>query len=42
MLLSNLKNSNYIDKKAYSTDRTLTLTAKGEKKAIEVLKSLIG
>lgn len=38
MLLTNLRNSGYLDKKAYSADRTLRLTAKGEKKAIEVLK----
>jgi hypothetical protein len=42
MLLSNLHNGGYIDKKAYSTDRTVRLTAKGEKKAEEVLKSLCG
>jgi len=42
MLLSNLHNGGYIDKKAYSSDRTVRLTAKGEKKAEEVLKSLCG
>lgn len=42
LLLSNLHNGGYIDKKAYATDRTIRLTAKGEKKAEEVLKSLCG
>ncbi|MBI3355743.1 MAG: hypothetical protein HY038_03025 [Nitrospirae bacterium] len=37
MLLNNLKNANYIDKGQYSHDRTIRLTAKGEKKATEVL-----
>lgn len=42
MLLSNLHKAGYIDKKAYSTDRTVRLTAKGERKAEEVVKSLCG
>lgn len=42
MLLNNLKNSGYIDKRMYGADRTIRLTAKGEKKAIEVLKELAG
>jgi hypothetical protein len=37
MLLNNLKNSGYIDKTQYNTNRTIRLTAKGEKKATEVL-----
>ena len=37
MLLNNLKNSGYIDKAAYTKDRTVRLTGKGEKKATEVL-----
>lgn len=40
MLLTNLRNGGYLDKKAYASDRNLRLTAKGERKAIEVLKSL--
>ncbi|MCG3114103.1 MAG: hypothetical protein LLH30_00305 [Candidatus Manganitrophus sp. SA1] len=40
MLLTNLRNSGYLDKKMYAKDRNLRLTAKGEKKAIEVLKTL--
>jgi hypothetical protein len=42
MLLNNLKNSGYIDKTQYSNDRTIRLTAKGEKKATEVLESVKG
>jgi len=38
MLLNNLKNSGYLDKKAYDTDRTVVLSARGEQKAIEVLQ----
>lgn len=38
ILLSNLKNSGYVDKAAYASNRTVRLTAKGEKKAEEVLK----
>lgn len=41
MLLTNLRNAGYLDKKAYTSDRTLRLTAKGEKKAGEVLKDLV-
>jgi hypothetical protein len=40
MLLTNLRNGGYLDKKAYAADRTIRLTAKGEKKAIEVLNEL--
>jgi hypothetical protein len=38
MLLSNLKDSGYVDKAAYSSNRSVRLTAKGEKRAEEVLK----
>ena len=41
MLLTNLKNAGYIDKRMYSKDRTVRLTAKGEQKAIKVLKALV-
>lgn len=39
MLLNNLKNAGYLDKNAYSSDRTIRLSAKGEKKAADILKS---
>lgn len=39
MIFTNLRNGGYLDKKEYATDRSLRLTAKGEKKAIEVLKA---
>jgi len=42
VLLSNLRNAGYIDKKAYATDRTIRLTAKGETKAAEVFRALCG
>lgn len=42
MLLTNLRNAGYLDKKVYAADRTLRLTAKGDKKAREVLKELVG
>jgi hypothetical protein len=38
MLLNNLKNAGYLDKKSYLDTRKLRLAAKGERKAIEVLK----
>jgi hypothetical protein len=41
MLITNLKNSSYIDKKIYSDEKNLRLTAKGEKQAIEALKKAI-
>ena len=41
MLLTNLKNAGNIDKGKYAADRTVRLTGKGEKKAIEVLKALV-
>jgi hypothetical protein len=40
MLITNLRNASYIDKRAYLADRTLRLTAKGDSKAREVLKEL--
>lgn len=40
MLLNNLKNSGYLDKKQYDANRTLALSPKGADKAIDVLKSL--
>ena len=40
MLLNNLKNSGYIDKTQYSSARNIRLTAKGEKKATEVLSNI--
>lgn len=41
MLLTNLRNAQYLDSKLYSSERKLRLTAKGETKAIEVLKALV-
>jgi len=38
ILLSNLRTSGYLDKGAHASDKALTLTAKGETKAIEVLQ----
>jgi len=40
MLLTNLRNAGYLDKKPYTSERKLRLTAKGERKAIDVLKSV--
>jgi hypothetical protein len=40
MLLTNLRNAKYLDSKLYSAERKVRLTAKGEAKAIEVLKAL--
>jgi hypothetical protein len=42
MKLTDLRNAGYIDKSAYAADKSLTLTAKGENKAIEVIKDLVG
>jgi hypothetical protein len=42
MLLTNLRNAGYVDKKVYSADRTVRLTAKGATKAEEVIKGLCG
>lgn len=41
MLISNLRNSGYIDKKAYQDGRKLRLTPKGDKKAVEIVKEQI-
>ena len=41
MLITNLKNSSYIDKKVYTEDKCLRLTAKGEKQAIDAIKKAI-
>jgi len=38
IILANLRNQGYLDKSCYSSDKTLRLTAKGEEKAIEVVK----
>ena len=40
VLLTNLRNAGYIDKKAYWADRTIRLTAKGSNKAEHVIKAL--
>jgi hypothetical protein len=40
MLLNNLKNANYIDKKAYDNERNITLTPKGSEKAVDLVKRL--
>lgn len=40
MLVTNLRNASYLDSRAYSDGRKLRLTAKGEAKAVEVLKKL--
>jgi len=42
MLLTNLRNAGYVDKKAYAADRTVRLTAKGATKAEEVIQGLCG
>jgi hypothetical protein len=39
MLLNNIKNASYIDKKSYEADRTIRLTPKGEQRAIEIMKT---
>jgi hypothetical protein len=40
MILTNLRNAGYLDKKAHLDGRNLRLTAKGEQKAIEVIGAL--
>ena len=40
MLMTNLRNSGYLDKNAYKNGRRLRLTAKGDKQAMEILKRL--
>jgi len=41
MLAGKLQQMGYLDKKAYGDDRSFSLTAKGEKKAAEVLKGAL-
>jgi hypothetical protein len=41
MLLTNLRNGQYLDAKLYAAERKVRLTAKGETKAIEVLKAQV-
>ena len=41
MTVTNLRNAGYLDKKVYENEKSLRLTAKGESKAIEVLKSAV-
>ena len=41
MLITNFKNSSYIDKKIYTEEKGLRLTAKGEKQAIDALKKAV-
>lgn len=40
MLLTNLRNSDYLDKKVYKESRQLRLTLKGDKRAMEILREL--
>jgi len=40
MILTNLRNQGYLDRKAYADGRKLRLTAKGEQKAMEVIKGV--
>ncbi len=41
MLLTNLKNRGYIDKKIYTEEKCIRLTAKGEKQAISALNDAV-
>jgi hypothetical protein len=41
MLLTNLRNAGYLDKNIYKDGRKLRLTAKGDKKAIEIMKEMM-
>ena len=41
MLLTNLRNAQYLDSKLYADERKVRLTAKGETKAIDVLKAQV-
>jgi hypothetical protein len=41
MLMTNLRNAGYLDKKEYREHRKLRLTPQGDKKAIEILKTLV-
>lgn len=38
MRITDLRNGGYVDKKIYKQDRSLSLTAKGQKKAVEYIK----
>ncbi|PYP21819.1 MAG: hypothetical protein DMD55_19925 [Gemmatimonadetes bacterium] len=40
MMLTNLRNGGYLDKRTYADRRNLRLTGKGEEKAVQVLKEL--
>ena len=42
MLMTNLRNSGYLGKNIYKSDRRLRLTAKGDKRAREILRQLAG
>jgi hypothetical protein len=42
MLMTNLRRSGYLDKGAYGDGRKLRLTAKGDKRAVEIIKEMIG
>jgi len=42
MLMTNLRASGYLDKNSYREGRKIRLTAKGERKAIDILKAQIG
>jgi hypothetical protein len=42
LLVNNLKNDGYIDKKVYDAERQLTLTAKGATKGADVLQTIAG
>jgi hypothetical protein len=41
MLMTNLRNAGYLDKTTYSKERRLRLTARGDKKAVEIMKGLV-
>jgi hypothetical protein len=41
MLLTNLRNAQYLDGKLYAAERKVRLTAKGENKAVDVLKAQV-
>lgn len=42
MTLTNLRNGGYLDKNVYQSDRGLRLTAKGERKAVDLLRKKKG
>jgi len=41
MLMTNLRNRGYLDKNAYRDGRKIRLTAKGDKRAVEIMKEMI-